>query len=233
MPRRFVDSWLRPPDTSSLERMLKSCCELGFWAVAVEVDDKFWSEAKRLTSSYGLEIFRRVTLHPSSKGELYNLLRNVRWKCDLVSVVTNIRDVFMAAARDMRVDTVVANHIDAVYLDRHVVQVAVNSFEVVFSNIAVQGFESVRNSMRVVRTAYRSRLKLIVSSGAQDEFSLRSPRQLASIPWCLGAGPDFALNTVSTTPAKILVENRGRLEGRISPEGVWRLVEGEEEVSPN
>lgn len=233
MTRRFVDLWVRPSDPSNLEEVIKTCHELGFWAMAVEVDDKAWAEARRLAPINGLEIFRRVTLYPSSKGELYKLLRDCRWKYDLVSVVTSVRDVLMAAVRDMRVDTVVVNSPKAVYLDRHIVQVTNNSLEVVFANIVESGFESLKTTLRAVRIAYAKGLKLALSSGAQDEYSLRSPRQLASVAWCLGAAPDYSLDTVSKTPGKILEENRGRLEGRVGVEGVWKLVEEEEEISPS
>ncbi len=231
MARKFVDAWLRPESRGSLEDMLKSCHELGYWGVALEVDDNSWSEARRLANAYGLEIYRRITIEAGSREELYRRLRAVRWRYDLVAVKTSDRDVLMAAVRDMRVDTVVVGNTSSPPIDRHIVEVAGNSLELALLDLLEGGYEAFRAAARVVRVAYKKGLKLVISSGARDVYGLRSPRQLASIAWSLGAAPDYALNTVSTRPSEILLENRGRLEGRISVEGVWRVAEGEEEVS--
>lgn len=231
MARRFVDAWLRPESRGSIERMLRSCHELGYRGVALEVDDDSWSEARRLANAYGLEIYRRVTIEAGSKEDLYRRLRTSRWKYDLVSVATRDRDVLMAAVRDMRVDTVILSSPSSPPIDRHVVQVVGNSLELALLDLLEGGYEALRAAARVVRTAYKKGLRLIVSSGARDEYGLRSPRQIASVAWSLGTAPDYALKTVSTFPSEILLENRGRLEGRISVEGVWRVAEGEGEVS--
>ncbi|MEM0381952.1 MAG: RNase P subunit p30 family protein [Nitrososphaerota archaeon] len=231
MPRRFVDAWLRPRSRDVLEGMLRSCHELGFWGVAVEGGDDLWVEARRVAGAYGLEVFRRVTVEASSRGELYEKLRAVRWSYDLVSVATHDRDVLLAAVRDMRVDTVIASSPRTPPIDRHVVEVTGNSLELALLHILEGGFEAFRTVTRVVWTAYKKRLNLVVSTGARDEYELRPPRQMASVPWSLGASPSYALDAVSSYPARILLENRGRLEGRVSVDGVWRVAEGEEEVS--
>lgn len=226
-----MDAWLRPGSRNTLEVMLRSCHELGYWGVAVELDDNSWGEVKRIASVYGLEVFRRVTFEVGSKEELYRRLRADRWRYDLVSVATRDRDVLMAAVRDMRVDTVVVSDPSSPPIDRHIVQVVGNSLELALFDLLKGGYEALRTATRIVRTVYRKGLKLVVSSGARDEYGLRSPRQIASVAWSLGSAPDYALNTVSIFPSEMLLENRGRLEGRISVEGVWRVAKGEEEVS--
>ncbi len=231
MARRFVDAWLRPESRGTLEEVLRSCHELGYWGVALEVSDDSWGEARSLANAYGLEAFRRVTIEAGSREELYRRLRAARWRYDLVAVSTRDRDVLMAAVRDMRVDTVIVSNPGSPPIDRHVVQVVSNSLELVLLDMLEGGYEAFRTAARVVRTTYKRGLRLVVSSGARDGYGLRSPRQMASIAWSLGTSPDYALKTVSTFPSEMLLENRGRLEGRISVEGVWRIAEGEEEVS--
>lgn len=231
MARRFVDAWLRPGDRATLERVLRACHELGYWGAALEVDEKLWREAQELGRDFGLEVFRRTTVEASSKSELYRRLGAVRWSHDLVGVATTERDVLLAAVRDMRVDTVIMTHRAAPPVDRHILQVTANCLEVALFHVFEYGFEAFRAALRAIKAAHKKKIRLIISTGAKDEYELRTPRQLASLACAASTDIGFALDAVSKFPSDSLLENRGRIEGRVSVDGVWRLAEGEEKVS--
>lgn len=233
MVRRFIDSWLRPRDVETLERMLAACGELGYWGVALEVRETLRREAERIAQRFGLEVFWRSTIEASSKSELYRRLSSARWSYDLISVATSDRETLMAALRDMRVDAVIVSNPNAPPLDKSIANVANNSCEIVFAHILEGGYEAFRAAIRAVKMAERKGIRLILSSGASDEYGLRSPRQIWSIPLVAEASPAYSLDAVSKYPMHILLENRERLEGRLSVDGVWRIAEGEKEVSPD
>jgi len=232
LARRFIDAWIRPSTPNELEEMLEAAAKLGYWGVALEVNDELWRLGRTVADKLGIQVYRRITVTVSSKIELYRRLASTRWRFHLVAVATREREALMAALRDMRVDAVVMTSGGMPPIDRHILNVALNPFEIVFHDILGRGLEAFKACYRAVRSAREKRHRLIVSSGAMDKLGLRAPRQLASVAWALGAGLDAALDAVSTVPSMLLEENRLRLEGLLTADGVWRFEEGEGQVPP-
>jgi RNase P/RNase MRP subunit p30 len=225
MPRRYVDAWIRPASPSLATQMLERAAELGYSALAIEAADPVWESAKNEARNLGIEAFRRVTMSPRSVEEMYRRLSEERWRYDYVAVATDSRDILMAAVRDMRVDSVVVSLPGLPRIDRHVVSVTNNAYEVSLAHIIEHEFRAYKKALHAVRVASKKVIKLVASSGASDVLSLRRPLQLASILWASGSAPSAALDAISSTAMTILENNRARREGRLDPQGVWRLVE--------
>jgi RNase P/RNase MRP subunit p30 len=62
-----------------------------------------------------------------------------------------------------------------------------------------------------VSTAKKNRVPIILSSGANNPFLLRAPREIAAIGTLLGLESTEALNAVSTIPYAITEQNRNKL----------------------
>ncbi len=68
--------------------------------------------------------------------------------------------------------------------------------------------------------AIERRIKVVISSGAEDVYSLRSPRCMAALGDVLGLGRDEGMAAVSSTPISILFENRERTKEDYIMDGV-------------
>jgi len=223
--RKYVDAWIWVRHVSLAEALIRRAAMLGFSAIAIEASDKDWGAVKKAAREVGVEAYMRRTISPSSVREMYRQLSEERWRYDYIAVETDQRDLLMAAARDTRVDAVVASLPSLPRIDRHIIAVTNNAIEVSLSHILERGFAAYRRATRSIQVALRKRIKLVISSGAGDEYGLRRPIQLAAIAWASGASPSQALDAVSETPLRLLEDNRARREGRLDAQGVWRVVE--------
>ncbi len=225
MPRRYVDAWIRPASPSLASQIAEKVGELGYSAFALEAADPVWESAKKAARDLGIEAFRRVTISPRSVEEMYRRLSEERWRYDYIAVATDSRDILMAAVRDMRVDSVAVSLPGLPRIDRHVVSVTNNAYEVSLAHIIEHGFRAYKKALHAVRVASKKEIKLVATSGAGDILGLKTPLQLASVLWASGSAPSTALDALSSTAMTILENNRARREGRLDPQGVWRLVE--------
>jgi RNase P/RNase MRP subunit p30 len=223
--RKYVDAWIRVRHVSLAEALIRRAAMLGFSAVAIEASEIDWGAVKKAASEVGVEVYIRRTISPSSVREMYHQLSEERWRYDFIAVETDQRGLLMAAARDTRVDAVVASLPGLPRIDRHIIAVTNNAIEVCLSHILERGFAAYRRAKHSIQVALRKRIKLVISSGAGDEYALRRPIQLAAIAWASGASLSKALDAVSETPLRVLEDNRARREGRLDAQGVWRVVE--------
>jgi RNase P/RNase MRP subunit p30 len=67
-------------------------------------------------------------------------------------------------------------------------------------------------------------VKVVVSSGAMDQFELRTPVQLASLLVVAGVEPEVSGKAVSDLPYSIQRENALRLKGLMDHSGVWEVL---------
>ncbi len=215
--RRYADLWWRPSSRETLIEMLEVGRELGYRAVAVE------GELPSLPDADGIEIAKRVTLRADEVRELQSQLSRVRWRYEVVSVVPGSREVAMAALRDNRVDTVVLLSDEPIPLDRHMVEVARAAVEVPLSRFLEEPERSL--SWLIKSSRWFRRVRVVVSSGAEDQLGLRAPVQLASLLIVAGVEPDLSRRAVSDLPYSIQRENALRLRGLMDRSGVWEVVE--------
>jgi len=89
----------------------------------------------------------------------------------------------------MRVDSVVTSLPSLPRIDRHVIAVTKNAYEVALSHILERGLPAYRRALRSIKIASKKRIKLVISSGAACEYTLRKPIQLAAIAWTSGLQP--------------------------------------------
>lgn len=223
MVRRFVDLMIRPKSEEEGIKMIETAADLGIKAVAVETSNDIYENLKKVGASNNVDVYRRITLKVNSKESLYEMLSKVRWSYDVVSVTTSNKEVSIAASRDNRVDTLVISSQGSPVLDKHVLAVAVNAFEVIFLDLITHGFETLDLLKKSFKLLSKKKAKIVASSGATNSLEMRSPRQLAGMLITFGLAPQRALDAVSSLPEKILVENSSKLSGGLDPSGVWRI----------
>jgi len=181
----------------------------------------------------------RADIVPSGERIPLALVRKARQYVELLSVRATNRKVAAFAARDRRVDIVtlipgVSPPLfrgDERYLDERG-----KLAEIRVSDIVVGG-----NRLETARRLYDARRllsgrsikeKVILSSGGNNAYSPRDPRDLVAFGHLfLDLDPAMLRTAMSNVLVGVVETNRAKLAGYHVVEGVW--IEGKEEVSDN
>jgi RNase P/RNase MRP subunit p30 len=164
----------------------------------------------------GMDIAMRVDLSPRDRNRLLSDLRSVRKRFEIVAVECRSLGVAMVACRDRRVDTVsfpINNW--RVRFRRSLARLCRGSLELDIAQLILKG-DSPRHVILSrlrdeVSTAKRNHVPIILSSGADNPFLLRAPREIAAVGTLLGLESVEAINSVSTIPFAVTEENRKKL----------------------
>jgi ribonuclease P/MRP protein subunit RPP1 len=232
--RRFTDLHLRFPrgDLGELEEMLRLSSDLGYSTIAISFNQNMKDEIKRaraICSDLGIDLATRVDLEPNTAGELLRALKELRYRFEVIAVKCLTKPVARQAAKDRRVDLLnfptEAAQRERIYFDRQEAVLASDSLSALEINAStILGGEPSRRSRllammrKEIAEARRMSVPFILSSGAEDLYGLRSPRDLASLLALMGLDWELALDAVSEEPLKIVERNREKLKaGYVSP----------------
>jgi len=235
--RKFIDFHVKHSveDTEGLKRILELMVELGFSAVtltfSVKDERRKIEESKDLCLRAGLDMVSRVDLNPKSPRELLEALRSVRRRFEIVAVLCSSKAVARQAAKDRRVDVlnfpVEPSKRAMLSFDRAEANLASQAFaayEVNFSDVfrlrGVKRAKLVSIISREVETAKKFGIPIIISSGAETIYEVKSPRDLASISALIGLDQKTSLEAVSKTPLSIVERNREKLSQSYVAPGV-------------
>jgi len=241
--RRFTDLHLRFPkgDVGELKEMLRVSSELGYSTLAISFSLNMKEEIRQtriICSDLGIGLATRVDLEPKTEGELLRAVKGLRYRFEIIAVKCLTKGVARQAAKDRRVDilnfpTDPAQR-ERMYFDRQeavLASGALAALEINASTILGEGpFNRARllaTMRREITEARRMGVPFILSSGAENLYGLRSPRDLASLLTLMDVDWESALDAVSEEPLKMVERNREKLKvDHISP-GV-RVVEGDQ-----
>jgi len=202
MVREYIDLYAKKLD----ERMILSYVSYGFKHVCVA--DDLDAETLGKARSLGLMIYRKKILLAKSRSELLSQLRGLRENA-IVSVVALTRDALMVAARDGRVSTILF-HGEMAEVDRHVLQVVKNSFEVSVEEVikCSEVQRCWRNLLLFMQIAQKYDLHVAFSSGASTPEEVLPPTQIAYVAAALKGLKAAELEVVSNKAAKVLMRLR-------------------------
>lgn len=240
--RRFTDLHLRFPrgNLGELEEMLKLSSDLGYSTIAISFNQNMRDEIKQaraICSDLGIDLATRVDLEPNTAGELLRALKELRYKSEIIAVKCLSKPVARQAAKDRRVDLLnfptEATQRERIHFDHQEAVLASGSLSALEINAStILGGEPSRRARllatmrKEIAEARRMGVPFILSSGAEDLYGLRSPRDLASLLALMDLDWELALDAVSEEPLKIVERNRQKLKaGYISP-GVRVVEEG-------
>jgi RNase P/RNase MRP subunit p30 len=219
--REFIDLSLRPKDETELEFMLQTAKTLGYSAVGMEK-----------TGLNLVDIIHRVDLHPWNQNDLSKQLRKLRHSTEVIVVHCGNKSVARHAAHDHRVD-LVRYPVDRdtekrLYIDRKQAGIMRDTgagFEVCIKDLLVDDRHLLVKRVVAIKKSLDIALKyglpIVVSSGAEDRFSLRDPHGLAALMSLLGVDIEPALDMVSTNPTRLVTANREKLKNSYVLPGVW------------
>jgi len=224
--RRFVDLRLRPSinDPDQVERMVRKSSELGYGLISIPLPpnierDKV-DKLQRICSDAKIDFVTRVDFAPKTPGELLHDLRRFRRRFEVVSVTCISKRVARQAAKDRRVDLLSfpVTDIHKRFFDHAEAELASKALSCLEIEMApllsLSGSSRIRllsSLRREVAIAKKFNVSVIISSGATNEYLMRSPHDYAALATLFDMPPPYALRALSENPLAIVERNREKL----------------------
>lgn len=190
--------------------------------------------AKSLSEKHGIDVVSCKMIIANTKDELKRELSKNREKFELILVSGGIYEVNRAACEDSRVDVLChpekgrkdsgLDHICVRAASLNNVAIEINFSEILNSGNRPKTMSLIRNNIMLCN---KYDAKVIITSGANNKWELRAPRDLAAIGFLLGVELNKAIQSVSSIPEEIVRINREKIEGKRF--GNIRIIEGGED----
>ncbi|MDW7985750.1 MAG: RNase P subunit p30 family protein [Nitrososphaerota archaeon] len=225
MPRKYIDFWINIVEDIDLSEIMARIRELGFSSIAVSIiDESKLEEIERIGRDFEINVYRKIVLEPDDKSTLLRELRTCRGRYEVVSVICRNLEVALTAARDNRVDTLIIPPDKRFRIDRGVAAIIKNCIEIPFKWFLDKSVrrDFLRVTDEIVEHLAR-KVDLIISSSASKISELRTPYEMISLLHIFGFNKESALNSVSTTPLKIIESNLVKLSSSYICRGVVKL----------
>jgi len=210
--------------------MARLATRLGLRLVGLTFDLQTPNEEKLTAAKQfeerGIETVSRIDLKPRNRNQLLMTLRKFRFRYDVVAVECFVRQLTASAFRDRRVDLVffspaVSKLRFGELLPRRLERpVEVNVVDLLSDDLTVVSMPRLLRMSNLILAAQRKHLPLVVSSGASDMLSMRSPRDMAAIVSAFGLEEARALDAVSNIPLSIVERSMKKHVPRYIAEGV-------------
>jgi RNase P/RNase MRP subunit p30 len=241
--KKYYDLHLRVPlnDFGLAENMIRQSFVLGYSGVGIpspaNISVEIVSKLRQLCEDVGIDFVTRVDLAPKSANELLVQLRRFRRKFEIISVTCQSKPIARQAAKDRRVDLVSfpspdfrQRFFDAA--EAELMASALASLEIdMFSLLSGTSFERIRmlsNLRREIATAEKFSVPIVISSGAEDEFFMRTPRDFAAFSCLFDMPLASALEAVSKNPLTIVKRNRAKMSPRYVAPGIRVIRRGKD-----
>jgi ribonuclease P/MRP protein subunit RPP1 len=240
--RRFADLHLRPPieNLDQVERMISRSSKLGYQMVAMPLPRNITttkiSRLQKICSDVNVDLVTRVNLTPKTSKELLHDLRHFRRRFEIISVICDSKPVARQAAKDRRVDllTFPATDIHKRFFDRAEAELASNalsSLEIEMASLlSLMGSSRIRlisSLRRESAIAKKFSVPIVISSGATNEYLMRSPRDYAALASLFDMATPGALRALSEIPFSLVERNRGKLSSSYVAPGIRVIKEGD------
>lgn len=219
---------------NSLEQVTDYAKRLGYSGIAVcdifrDVDAIERAKAQIASVSADIEIYNGVIIQAKTVGEMKEILTKVREKVAVVVVSGGDYMINRAACEDPRVDVLL--HPEFGRYDSGLDEPCMDLARV--NNVAIGiGFREILESYRKQRSYLLQSLSknielcrkyktpIVLTSGAQSVWDMRSPRDMVSLANVLGMDIASAFSAVSSTPFGMIDENLRTLAGKKIANGV-------------
>ncbi|MBS7655026.1 hypothetical protein KEJ50_00750 [Candidatus Bathyarchaeota archaeon] len=229
--RKYCDLHLKLENEKEFFKAAELTKEIGFKIVGLtfQPDAQITkiNEAKKIFQEFNIDLASRVDLKPYNKNELLLALRKLRRKFEIISVECTSNKLAIIAARDRRVDLISFPLSFKAKFTYSIAHVLIGALEINLADLIA--FKTLRTIVlskfrKEAFIAKKNRIPIVVSSGANNLFLIRSPKEMAACSLLFKLEPNEALASISTIPYAIVERNRFKLSRFYIGEGV-KIVE--------
>jgi ribonuclease P/MRP protein subunit RPP1 len=183
-----------------------------------------------ISEDFGIDIIKVAVVKIQKPDELADAVKKAR-KAEIIAVHGGDYNINRVACENSMVDILFHpelgrndsgfDHICARAAAENNVAVEIN-FREVLQSYRKRRSLILNQIMKNIMLCKKYQTPVIITSGAQNKWGMRSGRELASLAHILGMELGQAMAAVSTTPEEIIKNNRKKLQGK--------KIEGVEEV---
>jgi RNase P/RNase MRP subunit p30 len=233
--RQFVDLHLRVPleDMVKIEKMVNEASDLGYKYLGIPFPPNAKQEKikqiAKICGEANIEFVSRTNLYTSNCRELLRELRRYRRKFEIIAVRCNTKEVARQAAKDRRVDLLQfsVTNLRERYFDEQEAELASQSFSAFEIELApllkLTSFSRIRLLSRLrkeIVIAQKTKVPIILSSGATNEILLRRPYDYAVLTTLFDLPFSYALKGISEIPLAIIKRNKQKLSPNYVAPGI-------------
>ena len=182
-----------------------------------------------IDSKTEIDIIRCCAIEPESPEEMESQVGKIRQKVELVAVKGGNFDVNRAAVEDRRIDILLhpeykrkdsgIDHKTAKAASENDVTIGL-VFHTLHQTYGKVRSHVLRHMKKSIQLCNKYGANITVVSGAEDKYSIKEPRELASLLRVLDVEPPESMRYVSYLPEGIVKTNRKKLKGEIKKGGV-------------
>lgn len=235
-----MDIHLRPSikDLDQVDKIITRSSELGYSFVGVSLPhDATLHEIhmlQKICSDRGIDLVTRVDVAPKTPRELLNFLRRFRRRFEIIAVTSISKPVARQAAKDRRVDLLLfptdprKRFFDPA--EAELASKALASFEINMTPLlSLKGVSRIRLLSclrREAEIAKRFDVAIVLSSGATNEYFLRTPQDYSSLAKLFDLSQPKGLCALSENPMAIIDRNRKKLSPEYVAPGIRIIKRG-------
>lgn len=232
--KEFADLHMCPSieNLNKVEKMVSKSSELGYHHIGISTPPNTTRQEirilQKICSDRGIDFVTRLDFTPKKPRELLNNLRHFRRRVEVISVICISKSVARQAAKDRRVDLLLfPTDPSRRFFDLAEAELASGtsvSLEIDMAPLlSLKGVARTRllSCLRKeVKVAKKFNVPIVASSGATNEYLLRSPHDYAALTSLFDLTPTLRLCVVSENSMAIIKRNREKLSSDYCSPGI-------------
>ena len=205
----LFDLWVRIEDRDILIELISIAKKLGYTALGVECSKNCSQVLEEFSEHFkDVRLLKRITIVSSNELEVKRSLRGIKLKYDIVAVKPLSYQVARLAARDGRIDLVIADKESLRFIDLSEIRLLEKfrgAIEIPLNQLLVLNEMLLSRLIRRLRLITRYDAPLILSSGARSPYELWHPLHIVGIMTMLGLPESKVWEALTTTPKNLVV----------------------------
>ena len=238
----FADLHLRPPidNLKQVETLVRRSAQLGYNLVGVSLppntEQNDIAKLRAICAKAGIDLATRVDLNPKTTSDLLRNLRALRRKFELISVMCTSKPIARQAAKDRRVDLLsfatdprerFFDNAEATLASSASASLEIDMAPLLWLN-SVPRTRLLSRLRREVETAKKFGVPVVVSSGTEDPYLLRSPHDYAALTVLFDLPSPLRMRALSENPLAIVNRNRSKLSPDYVAPGIRIVKRGKD-----
>lgn len=208
----LFDLWVRIEDKDVLAELVNIAKRLGYTVLGVEClsNSSDCNQIIKESSEHfkDVRLLKRITIVSSNELEVKRNLRGIKLKYDIVAVKPLSYQVARLAARDGRIDLVVADKESLRFIDLSEIRLLEKSrgaIEIPLNHLLVLNEILLSRLIRRLRLIIKYDAPLILSSGAKSPYELWHPLHVVGLMTIFGLPESKAWEALTTIPKNLVI----------------------------